>query len=391
MIWVIVFWISIFLIIHSYLMYPFLLSIIGKSVKDRQDHYKPAENLPFISIIMSVYNEELIINEKLRSIFNTTYPEDRYELLVGSDGSTDKTNNILEVYSNDYESLRFFPFKDRRGKPKVVNQLREEAMGEIMVMTDAQVLFEPDTIYHLVKHFKNQDIGIVGGNIINSRFDKSGISLQEWSFMAREIRMKHYEGKIWGTMIGAYGACYAIRNEYYTPVPDRYSVDDFYVTMKVLERKKKGILELKAITYENVPNRLQEEFRRKIRISAGNFLNLRTFMHLLWPPTKGLAFSFMSHKVLRWLGPFLLLLIFISNLFLVNQHPFYTVTLIIQVVLMISPIIDFLLRILKIHIVFLRFITHFYSMNLALLLGFIKFVKGAETDVWQPTRRNEEG
>ncbi len=391
MVWAIIFWISVITIIHSYIFYPLLLKILGRSRKENLDCYKPSDNLPFVSIIMSVYNEELIIIEKLRSIFNTNYPETRFELLVGSDGSTDKTNNILEVYSNDYESLRFFSHKERRGKPTIINQLREEAMGEILIFTDAQVLFTPETIFHLVKHFKNQDIGIVGGNIVNTRIDKSGISIQEWSFMSREIKMKHNEGKIWGTMIGAYGACYAIRNEYFTPVPEGFSVDDFFITMKVLERKKKCILELEAVTNENVPNRLQEEFRRKIRISAGNFRNLKTFKHLLWPPTQGLAFSFLSHKVLRWVGPFLLLLIFICNLLLINRHPFYMATIIIQVVLMLSPLIDLLLRILEIHIVFLRFVTHFYSMNLALLVGFAKYLKGSETNVWQPTRRTKGG
>jgi cellulose synthase/poly-beta-1,6-N-acetylglucosamine synthase-like glycosyltransferase len=206
--------------------------------------------------------------------------------------------------------------------------------------------------------------------------------------MSREIKLKFYEGKVWGTMIGAYGACYAIRNEYFTAVPSGYSVDDFYITMKVLERKKKCILEMKAICYENVPNRLSEEFRRKIRIAAGNFQNLRTFFRLLWPPYSGLAFSFFSHKVLRWLGPFFLILLIISNVILAISDPFYRILLMIQGLLIIIPFIDFLLGKIGLHIVILRFITHFYSMNLALLAGFLKFIKGVETNVWQPTRRS---
>jgi cellulose synthase/poly-beta-1,6-N-acetylglucosamine synthase-like glycosyltransferase len=205
--------------------------------------------------------------------------------------------------------------------------------------------------------------------------------------MSREIKLKYHEGRAWGTMIGAYGACYSIRNEYFSKIPEGYSVDDFYITMKVLEHGKKCILEMKALGYENVPNRLSEEFRRKIRIASGNFQNLRAFYKLLWPPFTGLAFSFFSHKVLRWLGPFFLLLILISNCVLAFYHPFYRILLIIQGGLIISPFIDFLLRKIGLHIVILRFITHFYSMNLALLAGFLKFIKGTETNVWQPTRR----
>ena len=387
MIWEIILWVSVVAIIQSYVFYPLIISLLSQFRKENDRILTSTDGLPFASIIMAVHNEEKVISEKIQSIYNTGYPRDRFELLVGSDGSSDKTNEILEEFSKGHESFHFIAFSKRRGKPAVINELRERARGEILIMTDAQVLFTPDTIFELVKHYRNEQIGLVGANILNTRIDKSGISYQEWSFMSREIRLKYLEGKAWGTMIGAYGACYSIRNEYYTRVPEGYSVDDFYITMKVLERKKKCILEMKAIGYENVPNRLSEEFRRKIRIAAGNFQNLKTFYKLLWPPYTGVAFSFFSHKVLRWLGPFFLMFLFVSNIILAFPHPFYRILLIVQGLLIISPFIDFLLRKIGLHIVILRFITHFYSMNLALLAGFLKFIKGTETNVWQPTRR----
>ncbi|KPL14257.1 MAG: hypothetical protein AMS26_11390 [Bacteroides sp. SM23_62] len=388
MIWEIILWVSIVAIIQSYILYPLIISILSRFKKDNDKVLTATDDLPFVSIIMAVHNEEKVISEKSQSLYNTRYPGNRFELLVGSDGSSDSTNDILEEFSKDHDSFHFFSFRQRRGKPAVINELREKARGDILIMTDAQVLFTPDTIFELVKHYRNEQIGLVGANILNTRIDKSGISYQEWSFMSREIRLKYHEGKVWGTMIGAYGACYSVRNEYFTRVPEGYSVDDFYITMKVLERKKRCILEMKAIGYENVPNRLSEEFRRKIRIAAGNFQNLKTFYKLLWPPYTGLAYSFFSHKVLRWMGPFFLLLLIVSNIILALSDPFYRILLMIQGGLIISPFIDFLLRKIGLHIVILRFITHFYSMNLALLAGFLKFIKGTETNVWQPTRRS---
>ncbi len=387
MIWEIILWVSVVAILQSYIIYPLVASLVSGLRKENDNILLATDDLPYVSIIMAVYNEEKIIFEKIQSLFDTGYPGDRFEILVGSDGSSDRTNDILEEFSKDHESFHFIASLKRRGKPAVINELRDRASGAILIMTDAQVLFSPDTIFELVKHYRNEQIGLVGANILNQRIDKSGISYQEWSFMSREIRLKFHEGKAWGTMIGAYGACYSIRNEYYCRVPDGYSVDDFYITMKVLEKKKKCILEMKALGYENVPNRLSEEFRRKIRIAAGNFQNLKTFHKLLWPPYTGVAFSFFSHKVLRWLGPFFLLLMLISNSILALSHPLYMILLIIQGGLIISPFIDFLLRKIGLHIVILRFITHFYSMNLALLAGFLKFIKGTETNVWQPTRR----
>ena len=247
MIWAILFWVSVLAILQSYLFYPLIINILARRKKDNSEVFSENDNLPFVSVILAAYNEEKVIAEKLRSVFNSTYPEEKIELLVGSDGSTDNTNEILHVNANEHQALRFFQYKERRGKPVVINQLRDEAMGEVLIFTDAQVIFTEETIFELIKHFRNKKIGLVGANIQNVRVDKSGISRQEWSFMSREIKTKHYEGRIWGTMIGAYGACYAIRNELYKHVPAGYSVDDFYITMKVLEAEKECILEMNAI------------------------------------------------------------------------------------------------------------------------------------------------
>jgi len=130
MIWEIIFWVSVLAILQSYVFYPLIIGTLSKFSKDNEQVFENHENLPFVSIIMAVYNEEKVINEKLRSIFNTHYPDEKIELVVGSDGSTDRTNEILHINANDSESLRFFTFKERRGKPAVINQLREEAMGE---------------------------------------------------------------------------------------------------------------------------------------------------------------------------------------------------------------------------------------------------------------------
>jgi len=389
MVWVILFWIAVCSLIHSYLLFPLILSILGRYARANTIAWQPDDPLPFVSILMAVHNEETVIIEKLRSVFQTTYPKDRFELLVGSDNSTDRTNDILIIYANENQALRYFLYSQRSGKPSVINKLRQEARGKILVMTDANVYFRKDTLFQLARHFKNSRIGLVGANIVNSRKEINGISIQEWTFLSREIRIKHYEGSIWGTMIGAEGGCYAVRNELYSPVPAGFAVDDFYVTMKVIEKKFSSMLEMDAVCYEDVSNDLGEAFRRKVRISSGNFRNLREFGRMLWPPFNGLSFSLFSHKVLRWLGPFFLIIILLSNILLWHQAGFYRATMIFQLAILTMIILDYLLRKIRFHIVFLRFITHFYGMNLALLLGFFKYLTKAETDVWQPTRRSK--
>jgi cellulose synthase/poly-beta-1,6-N-acetylglucosamine synthase-like glycosyltransferase len=383
----IIFWLSVAAILHTYLLYPLVLKLLARNKKENFIVYAPGSDLPFVSVIMSVHNEEMVIQDKIRSIYYSLYPLNKFEVLVGSDNSTDGTNNILKVYSENYEHFHFFPFSKRQGKPAVINSLVEKARGEILILTDAKVFFEINTIPELVKHFKNPDIDIVGGNILNQKTNPGGISIQEKAFMNREIQMKYLEGLIWSKTMGIYGAIYAIRKEAFTVVPQNFTVDDFFITMKVLEKNRKVILNLAAETIEDVPNDLSMEFRRKVRISAGNFQNLWYFRHCLWPPYSPLAFVFGSHKAIRWIGPFLLILIFSLNLYLSLDSGFYRILFLLQVFLSILPLIDYILRKINQHIIILRFATHFYAMNFALLVGFFKNITGTKTNIWQPTRR----
>ncbi|MEA3496889.1 MAG: glycosyltransferase [Bacteroidota bacterium] len=348
---------------------------------------KSDKDLPNVSILLAVYNEELVIENKIKSTFNTDYPVDKIEFLIGSDASSDKTNEIIIKLKQEYKNLQLIEFEQRTGKAEIINNLKERAKNEVLVLTDANVIFKPDTIYHLLKHYKNDKISLVGGNIINSRFNEQGISQQEEMYISRENKIKYNEGILFGAMIGAFGGCYSIRTKNYSKVPARFFMDDFYITMNVIENGGKCINELDAVCSEDVSNKLSEEFRRKIRISIGNFQNLTRYKNLLIPLFNGVSFSFLSHKVIRWHGPFFLILIFVSNIFLFNTNIFFKITLIGQLLLFIIPFVDSSLRRIKVNITLLRFITHFYFMNLALLLGLFKFLKGVKTNIWQPTQR----
>ncbi|MBT3801836.1 MAG: glycosyltransferase [Bacteroidetes bacterium] len=343
--------------------------------------------LPSVSILLAAYNEELVIEEKIRKTFESNYPIDKIEFLIGSDASTDKTNEIIKSFEANYSNLKLFKFPGRTGKSSIINELVKNASNEIFILTDANVIFEEDTIYQLVKHYKNNEISLVGGNIINSRFRKDGISFQEEKYISRENLIKYQEGILWGSMIGAFGGCYSIRPQYYAAVPARFFMDDFYITMNVIENKGVCINELHAICYEDISNKIKEEFRRKVRISIGNFQNLFRYWKLIWPLYSGVSFSFVSHKILRWLGPFFLLLLLTSNVMLFQKGLFFQISLFGQIILLIIPLMDTFLRSINLHLNLLRFISHFYLMNLALLIGFFKFIKGVKSNIWQPTQR----
>lgn len=388
MIITVVFWVSAILIAHSYLFYPVIIQLLASRKTKNNEVYRKTDNLPFVSILMAVHNEETVLVEKVRSIYYTLYPFSKFEVLVGSDASTDLTNKICKVYQQNYQSFRFFPFMERQGKPGVINSLEKKASGDILIITDANVFFNIDTIFNLVKHFKNKDVGLVDSVMTHSGMSKKGIAEQENTYIRREISIKQNESRLWGAMMGPFGGCYAIRKNLFTDIPENYLVDDFFINMNVIRKGKKTINSMDSAVNEDVPHNLADEFRRKVRISTGNFQNLKHYFPLALNIFRGSGFAFFSHKVIRWLGPFLLLAIFITSLFLLDK-PFYRIIFAIELLIATLFLIDLLLNQMAVSFRPFRFITHFLSMNLALLIGFFRYLGGVKTGIWQPTRRNQ--
>ena len=385
-------------LLHSYVLYPFIMRLLARK-KQLNDsvHLLEDIDLPFVSIISSLYNEEAVIAEKLDSLFNLQYPDNKINFYFGSDCSSDCTNTIIEERTRDRSNFYFFPFRDRRGKPPVINDLVERARrnfqaqeDHILIITDANVMLSPDTVFLLVRHFKNPNISLVDAHMKHIGMRAKGISQAENQYISSEVMLKHWEGVAWQTMMGPFGGCYAIRAELYTPVPPNSLVDDFYIAMKVFEQGGRAINELKAICYEAVSHEIKEEYRRKRRIASGNFQNMARFVKLWWPPSGKIGFSFFSHKILRWLGPFFLIGMIIGVLLLsLNENLFAILMLgLLGIGFILFPIVDILLSKLKINILPLRGIRYFILMNVALLEGFFKYLKGIKSNVWQPPKRN---
>lgn len=388
------FWVCIVAMFHSYVLFPLLLKYFSRGKKQNEIVFSSdAKDLPNLFLLMAAYNEERVIKEGLTSIFNTSYPLEKLHVFVGSDNSTDRTNEIVTELAKQFPQLKLLVYEGRNGKPNILNKLMKEAEkelvsgNEVLLFTDANILFTPSTIYEMVKHFRNEKIGLVGANILNKGMKEDGISFQENSYIQRENEIKFLEGLNWGTMIGAFGGGYSLRADCRVRVPANFIVDDFYVSMNVLSMDKRAILEPLAVCYEDVSNEMGNEFNRKARIQAGNFQNLAVYWQQLFR-FNAVSFCFLSHKVIRWLGPLFILLTFVSNLLLIDTNSFYAFTFRLQCLLLISPVLDFLLRKINLHVSLLRFASYFIIMNLALIKGFLMFARGVKTNVWNRTERN---
>lgn len=380
------FWTFIGLLFYSYFVFPAILRILSRYVSRVKKPLTELKSFPKVSVIVAAYNEQTHIGEKIENLLNSDYPSDKLEIIIGSDGSRDKTNDIIASFTNKCPFLKPLYFFDRRGKSAVINDCVSVSTGEFLVLTDAKATFDAHTIKNLILNFQDQEIGITGAIIINKNASCKGIAHQESTFMSQEIRVKYDEGRAFGCSVGVYGACYAIRRELFSFVPPHFAVDDFYISMKVLEKGHHVILDVNSICYENVTSKLSEEFRRKVRIGVGNIQNLKKFSHLLFR-FNALSFCFFSHKVIRWLGPFFLVAMLVLNVFLWNEGMLYKVLLILQLFSILASLADFYLKKIHLQIIILRFITHFYTMNLALLVGFFKYLIGIKANVWEPTNR----
>jgi cellulose synthase/poly-beta-1,6-N-acetylglucosamine synthase-like glycosyltransferase len=382
----IIFWISALLIVHTYIGYPLLLLILDKISKKTKKI--PVESyLPEVSVLMAVHNEEVVIRKKIESLFHSDYPAAKIEVIVGSDFSDDSTDSILSDLEKIFTGLRVVRFTRRTGKPAIINNLSSLAKGDILIITDANVFPEKTTIRKLVQNFSDRSVGLADSRLINTGLKRDGISIPEVAYISMEMKLKNIEGRLWGTMMGPFGGFYAIRKSSYEPLSGNILSDDFRICMNVISKSEKAISDTEAIVYEDVSNNLREEFSRKVRISAGNFQNLKHFAFLLLKPFTIWSFCFISHKMLRWLTPFLWLIAVTANILLIGNSFFFYHLIILQVIFLFLPAFDFLLKKLNTHIVPLRLFSHLFFMNVALFVGFIKYLKGIRSGIWKPTKR----
>jgi cellulose synthase/poly-beta-1,6-N-acetylglucosamine synthase-like glycosyltransferase len=381
----ILFFVSVFLIIHTYVIYPLIMILCFSKPRKKNKEYESTENLPNVAVLIAAYNEEKVIGEKIESVFNTNYPVSKIKIYVGSDASQDNTESIIECLQKKYSNLELVKFSGRVGKISIINHLQSLGDEEILIMTDANVIFKPNTLFELVKKFKDERVGIVAANIIKESINDEGIAVQEKKYLSMENRIKACESNAFNLIMGAEGGCYAIRDNLFSKVPLKFIVDDFFITMQVLNRGKFTLFNSEALCIEDVPNDTAGEYKRKVRISSGNFQNLFFFKKLLFLFAKPVSYTFWSHKVLRWLTPFFLLISLFSSAFLTQWYPYFISLFTLQVLGFLFPLFDYLFKFKNST---LKFISHFYLMNLALLEGFIKFTQGIKTSVWQPIKRD---
>jgi cellulose synthase/poly-beta-1,6-N-acetylglucosamine synthase-like glycosyltransferase len=395
----ILFWLSLAGLIHSYFAYPRLLQWLARGRKNNQIVHGPdtaSEAWPKVIGIMAAHNEESVIAATLTSIFATDYPDDKLEVIIAADNCSDRTVEIVRDFQTRHPNLTLRELPGRNGKIRAINLSLEENRERlgldadtVLILCDANVRWSFQLPREMAKHFRNPRVGLVASNVLDSRREHHGIADQEEAYINRENTIKYHEGVLWGRMMGAFGACFAMRGSLFQPVPENFRSDDFTHTLRCFESGLDAIVEPAAVAYEDVSEDIQVEFGRKKRISLGNFQNLRYFQRFLLPWNAGLAtwFAFWSHKGLRWFGPFLIAATFISSAILTPHHWLYALACAGHLGLFLAAIADSAMARKGGHLRPLRYARYFLLMNLALAIGAWRFVAGEKTSHWEPARR----
>jgi len=310
---IVTFWFLIAVIVYTYAGYPTLLWALGTFSKKRVKR-GPIE--PRVTVIMSAFNEENWIERKLENLLSLHYPSHKLEILVGSDGASDRTDEIIARFKSD--QIRFFRFVKNLGKAHVLNALVEEAHGSILVFTDARQQFEPKAVRALVQNFQDEKVGCVSGELLFMEGERSNVREGMGSYWNYEKFLRKKESEI-GSMLGATGAIYAIRKSLFPYVPPDILVDDMFIPLSIVEQGYRAIFDSRAIAYDEPSREGEEEFKRKVRTLGGNYQIFMHFPNLFDPLKSPIAWQLFSHKALRLLIPFALVNLFVVNVFLLDM------------------------------------------------------------------------
>jgi biofilm PGA synthesis N-glycosyltransferase PgaC len=375
-----VFWASVALILYTYAGYPLILWLLTRGRRPPELPEPETTALPFLSVLIAAHNEEAVITAKLENCIALDYPADRIEFLFGSDGSDDRTEELIRAGAAS--NVRLFCFA-RRGKAAVINDLILQSRGEIVVFTDANTLFEPAAARWLARRFQDPCVGGVCGRLVIGRINASSSRLlaDEANYWQFENVIKRLEGQL-GLLAAANGAIYAIRRSLFRPLPTlRAIADDLLIPAAVLEHQAHMVYEPAAVAHESGAVTTRVELLRKIRIGEISYNTLPVLSRLL-PPWHGrVAWMLWSHKIIRWAVPFLLLALLAASVAL-WFIPFYRVCLLLQVLTYAGALAGYWLDGRRNLPAWLSLPYYFVGSNLALLVGFGRSLVRSTSGAW---------
>lgn len=381
-----IFWISAFLIFYHFIGYGLLITLLSKLKKKQQPLPELSDyDLPEVSLVIAAYNEEEIIDEKIKNSFALDYPSDKLKVHFITDGSTDRTTEIISYY----DQLRLWHKPMRAGKIAAINRIMPQIQSHITIFSDANVMINREGIKQLISHFQNNRIAVVSGEktIVKKDFDNASGS-GEGFYWKYESYLKKKDAE-WNTLVGSAGELFAMRTHLFTPVEQGTLIEDFVMTMRIAADGYKVAYEPKAMALETASESVSEEKKRKIRISAGGIQAVIKLLPLLNFFKYGkLSFQYISHRALRWtLIPIALLSMLVLSTLLAETHWIYELAFRGQTIFYLLAFAGYALREAKTSTKFIHVPYYFVFMHLCVVLGWIKYFRGKQSVTWEKSKR----
>lgn len=386
----IIIWVFLFIIFYAYLGYGILLFFLirlkrmaGKKKSVTEESFEPE-----VTLFVAAYNEKDFIDEKIRNSFLLDYPREKVRHVWITDGSDDGTPDILRKY----EGVEVYHEAQRAGKIAAMNRGMQFVKTPIVIFSDGNTMLGIESIRRIVKLFRDPKVGCVSGE--KRLFNKDSAAATEGIYWKYESTLKRWDAELY-SVVGAAGELFALRTELFRPVEKDTLLDDFIISLRIAEQGYTIQYDPEAYAIENPSASVREELKRKIRISAGGIQSVIRLKELLNPFRYGLlSFQYISHRVLRWtLAPLgLLIMLLLSGIVLVKEGPFNFSSVYVwlfwgQIIFYLTALMGWFLEERKIKIKLLYIPYYFFIMNLAVYLGFARYLKKQQSVNWERAKR----
>ncbi|MBK8711622.1 MAG: glycosyltransferase family 2 protein [Niastella sp.] len=384
------FWVSFFILFYSYIGYGMLLWVLLKLKMGVSKTQKPSipQFEPPVSLIIATYNEQDIIEEKITNCFALDYPKDKLQLIFVADGSNDNTVNIIQSHPD----ITLYYEPGRSGKVAAINRVMPFVTTPIVIYSDANTFLNSACIKEIVKHYADEKVGAVAGEkkVIDISGKENAAGAGEGLYWKYESYLKRLDSAFY-TVVGAAGELFSIRTALFEPTSNDILLDDFIISLKIAKKGYRVVYEPLAFAAEAPSHSMQEEQKRKVRISAGGFQSMVILKELLNIFKYGkLSFQYISHRVLRWaICPFLLPLLLFSNILLYtnNAAALYSYILWAQCLFYGAATAGWLFSLKNIKVKVLYVPYYFVFMNLALYIGLVRFYSKRQSVLWEKAKR----
>ena len=378
---IVCFWLSVGALFYTYIGYPLLVALMSLL---RPRHVSRAESMiPTVTVIITAYNEERDLAAKILNTLALDYPKEKLEILIASDCSSDRTDEIARSFAD--KGVRLHRQLERHGKTAAQNAAVELASGEIILFSDATTLYQPDVLRVMVPNFADPKIGCVAGRLIYVHPADSSVGRGARSYWGYETFLKRHESRV-SSLIGVSGCLYAVRRSAYVPLYHE-ACSDFIIATKMVEQGLRTIYEPDAVCTEETNDRTTKELPMRVRVIAQTYTDLWRHRAMMNPVRTGFyGVQLLSHKVMRYLVPVFLMVTLLSSALLARVSGFYLLLFAGQVAFYVLALVGWLFERAGKHSRLLALPHYFVLANLAALLAFGKFLRGERYAYWEPNR-----